>query len=201
MPGTMGARSTPARTPACTSRSMTCSRFQGRRRAGLKFPPDVRVHGGDAEGDGCSRALACFDEDVDVALDHGALGHELQRRPPFGEGFNAPAREALAALDGLVGVCRGADGHDFSAPRRTRELGAQALDDIGLDGDEAGEVLTRVQVLEGVVAPCEAVVAVVDAASVGVERPAEAHASHAVECAAALRVDVLHTSRHGPLPR
>ena len=87
-----------------------------RRRAGFKFLPEIWVHGGDAEGDGCSRAPGGVEEDVDVALDHGALGHELQGRSSLGEGFDAAAGEALAALDGLVGVCRGADGHDLATP-------------------------------------------------------------------------------------
>src|SRR4029079_7611762 len=91
----------------------------------------------------------------------------------------------------LVGVGRGADRDGLASPRRPRELLAQDLRHVHLDADRAavavvegpvGAQLERADVTER---------AAVRAAHVGVQRPGEPHALHAVERAPARLLAVL----------
>ena len=161
----------------------------GGRRLGLA--PDVFVEGRDRERDRDARAARSLGEHVDVADDHRAARDDAERGARLGEGLDARAGEAVAALCRLVRVGGGADRDALARPGGAGELASEDIGNIDLDADRravavvrgpVGAPLEGADVTEG---------AAVDAAHVRVERPVEHHSPDAVQCAAARLFAVL----------
>lgn len=119
---------------------------------------------------------------VPVAHDHRAFRHDADRRGGITQGFERAARQFVCALDRLVGVGRGAEADRLPGPRRLVEFAAQHGDEVGLDENDRGEVIARIEFEVRLVPAREAVVASVRAAAIRIQRPLEErHALYPVE--------------------
>ena len=123
-------------------------------------------------------------QDVEVAQDHRPSRDDAEGAARLGEDLEAGAREAIPTLGGLIGIGGGADGHDLALPGLARQLPPQHVGHVQLHADGAAVRLAG----RAVGAPLEAAHvaegAAVGAAHVGIERPLEGHALHAVQRAA-----------------
>ena len=164
------------------------------------MPGSVRRHTsgssvGTREGDrraGSARGLA---EHVDVADDHRPARDQVERRPCLGQPADTGARQAVAALGGLVGVGRGPDGNELSLPAPACELACEDDGDVDLHPDRPAVAVVGRPV--GTRLECTDVAerAAVGAARVRVQRPAEGHAGDLAEGRAAGILAVFRT-RH-----
>src|SRR6185437_562900 len=147
--------------------------------------PDLLVQRGHREHDTDLGARGGICEDVEVANDHRAARDQAERVGRVAKRLEAPTRELVAPFRGLVRVGGRADRDRLAPPGGSRELAAQHRCDVDLDPDRAavavvgrpvGSKLERSHVTER---------APVGAAHVRVQRPAEPHALHPVQRAAA----------------
>src|ERR1019366_7588078 len=81
----------------------------------------------DADHDREPSAARQILEDVDVALDEGALGDDARRVSVLGADFEAPAREPVAGLQRLVAIGDAAEDHLLPLPLRGVERLAEQL--------------------------------------------------------------------------
>src|SRR5437764_6049919 len=136
-------------------------------------------------------------QQVQVALDQGAFGGDPDRAGSVTERLQAAARQAVLAVGGLVRVGAGAQRHPLALPAGTTQLGAQDVHQVDLDENLTLEVGRR-ELQPLVVATGVAIAAGMTAALVGVEGPAEGHACHAVEGAAAAYLVIADPAHRAP---
>src|SRR5512145_1361184 len=151
------------------------------RGAHLGLSPDIQIERGHREVHGHAGPPRAFPQQVDVADDQGATGHDAERRPRSDERGETPASQPVTSLGRLVRIGGRADGHHLALPARPGQLLSQDLGDVDLDPDRLpvapvrGPVrapLERAHIAEG---------ALMLAAHIGVERPVKAHAGHPVQ--------------------
>ncbi len=175
-PGTMGAISTPAWTPASDERTHRAQPLQRMRCPGLERAPGIFVYGRHAHVDRARFGRArVFEQDVDVAHDHRPLCDEAHRRPCARQCLDGAACQPVVSFDRLIWVGRRAERDLLARPRRPIELALQHVDEVPLDENDRRELVVGVHLELGVIAAGEAVVAGVRAAAVRVERPVERH--------------------------
>ena len=172
----------------------------GRGGSRLQLPDKLTVHGGDAEADRAPRPAGKLLQHVHVPDDHGPLGDQAHGAAPGGKRLQAAARQPVLPLDGLIGVRGGADDDLLPPPRWAGKLLSQHLGHVGLYEDNAGKVVPGVQLIVGVEPACKAVVAAVDAPSVGIEGPAEVHPADPVDGGPAEHLLVADSSGHRRSP-
>ena len=182
-PGTIGAISTPALMPASTSSRTARSRCSGWRGAGLERLPGLLVDGRDAHVDGARRARRRLREHVAVAHDHRTFGDEPDRGCARASERlrwrRASACSALRSAGSSRSRCRRRRTrrvHDGRASSRVSTSTKFCFTRI-TDANSSSAFISNCDVIAARVA----VVAAVRAAAVGVERPVERHALHAVQ--------------------
>jgi glucose 1-dehydrogenase len=147
------------------------------RRPRLDHLADVLVERPDAHRHARLRDLREAAEEIEVADDHRRLRQHRHRVAEVRERLDDAARQPVAPLAVLVRISRRPHRDRVAGPARRRELAPEHLDHVRLHDDLRGEVLADAEVEVAVERPREAVVARVRAAAVGVDRPAERHAS------------------------
>ena len=195
-PGTTGAISTPALTPASRSWRTARSRCSGWRRARLERAPRFFVHRRHAHVDRAAVPPTDVSKQIGIAHDHRPLGDQADGRPSGEQRLERTSRELVMTLDGLIRIGRGADGYLLANPRGFVELSAQHVDQVDLHEDDAREVIARSELELRLIPSGEAVVATVCAAPIRVQRPVEGHAFDAVQ--GRLAGDFLVARRIGP---
>ena len=169
---------------SCRTARRRCSRM---RHAGLELLPRVFVHRRHADVHAARRPRRQILENVRVAHDHRALGHDADGSRRIAQRLEHAARDFVGALDRLIRIGGGAEADGLLRPGRLVELAPQHANEIGLDEDHRGEVVAHVQLELGLIAAREAVVAAVCAAAIWIERPLhEGHALTAIERRAAV---------------
>ena len=108
----------------------------------IRLAHDFFVDARDAEEHGQIGLLVELLQHVDVSHHERTLGHDARRHRIVHEGFEAPSRQLVLALDGLIRIGRRTDGERTFAV--SPELRAQDFGDIHAHLDVAIEVASNV---------------------------------------------------------
>ncbi len=170
-----------------------------RRGARLKLRRQPVVEAGDRDQHRHQPVARHGGKQVEVALDHGALGDDGAGMARLGQHLQQLARHAIAFLDRLVGIGVGAEVDRGRPVAALRQRGAQQLGGIGLGVKLGLEVQPGRQVEIGVAGPRVAVDAAVLAAAIGIDGGVEGDVGRLVARDDAARA--LFCNRGGRPPR
>jgi len=148
---------------------------QRRRRPRLQAAQQRRVERGDADAHGAARTGMELAQHVDSALDQGVLRTERGRGARSGERLEQTAGDAVAALDGLLGVHDGADVDGLAPPAGPAQLVAQHGGSVDLHEEVPLKVGAAVHREGDVRGAGVAIRTGMDTATIGIRTPAEGH--------------------------
>ncbi len=184
-PGTIGAISTPALTPAFLQRANRAQALQRVSGPRLERGPGAFVDSRDADGDRAVGSFPQFGEQVGVANDHRSLGDQPNRRARRDRAPRAPAASACSDLRSADRGPSPCQARPARASRTASRARGAAPPGSYLDEDDRRELVVRPERELRLIPAREAVVAGVRAAPVGIERPLEGHTFDRVQRRAA----------------